>query len=248
MHRFAIALPIFVALLLAGCGSSVPASHEHPEPLSASEHEQHAQAHEAQAESSTERVDPEAVGANQVECVDTGGPMHSGGERIPVMKPCWTGAEQNASYLRAASAHREAAADHREWAQKLVDAELEFCQELGEIERSTSPFVRGPDILSVEAYNEGKTLRGARVTFRKVSGLSKDFLIKSIKCHQARAATLGYSRDFMPHCPLALAHTGTSVTENANTVVVTLRSEDPIVATQLYGRAMHAAEDEAAAP
>ena len=231
------------AILLVACGGSPAPHHEHPEPLSVAQHEEHAQGHEAEAGVSHERVDPYSSG-DQAQCVDVGGPLESGGERMKVMKPCWTSAEQNASYLRAAEAHKSAAADHREWAKQLVEVERVSCGELGEIERSTSPFVRGPDILSVEPYTEGQQILGARVTFRMVKGLTKQWFLKSMRCHRARAATLGFARDFMPYCPLALEHTATSVVEDAGTLVVTLRAESPLVGAQIYGRALHAANDD----
>ncbi len=233
----------WLALLLFGCGSTSP-PHKHSEPLSATAHEEHAQVHESQAESSTERVNPYSSGGDETQCVDVGGPLQSDGESTPVMKPCWTMAEQNASFLRAADSHRLAAADHREWAAQLVIAERESCQSLGKIERSTSPFVRSPDILSVKEYRESKTLRGAQVTFRKVPGLSKEWLGKSIQCHSARAAKLGYAKDFMPHCPLTLRDTASSMTETEDTITVTLRSKNELIAAQIYGRALHAASDE----
>jgi hypothetical protein len=213
--------------------------------MSAEEHEQHAKAHDAEAQVSNQQVEPQSSASNDVQCVDVGGPLDSGGERMPVMKPCWTRAEQNASYLRSAEAHRKAADDHRHWAKELVELEQTACKDLGEIERTTSPFVRSPDILSVEEYKEDGNLMGARVTFRKVKGLSKAWLTTSIGCHQARAAKLGYAREFMPHCPLTLKHTGTSVEEKGDTVIVILRSKDPVIAAELYGRALSSADDSA---
>lgn len=231
----------FLPILLLGCGSSSPA-HRHPAPLSVAQHEEHAQGHDAEAQISNERVEA-LTSAGNVECVDVGGPLNSGGERTPVMKPCWTRAEQNDAYLRAAEANREAAREHRAWAKLLLELEETACKDLGEIERETSPFVRRPDIVSVEEYREGKALMGARITFRKVKGLSKAWLTKSIGCHQARAAKLGFPREFMPHCPLALKHTSTSIDETEDTVTATLRSEDPIIAAQIYGRALSADSD-----
>jgi hypothetical protein len=237
---------LLVPLVLAGCGSTAP-KHKHAEPLSVAEHEQHAQAHEAEASLSHERVAPYESGGNEAECIDIGGPINTGGERTKVMKPCWTRAEQNASYLRSEAAHRSAAKDHREWAQQLLDVERVSCAGLGEIERATSPFVRGPDILSVEPYMEAQEIRGARVTFRRVRGLSKEWLLRSIRCHRARAATLGFDKAFMPFCPLALEHTASTVVEDAATVVVTLRARDAVVGAQIYGRALRAADDKGTA-
>lgn len=236
-------LPCVVLCLFVGCGSRPP-EHEHPDPLSVEEHEQHAKAHEAEADVTQSQVEPQS-GDGDVQCIDQGVPLTSGGEEIRVMKPCWTRAEQNAAYLRAAEAHRKAAKDHRAWAQLLIEVEKTACKDLGAIERKTSPFVRRPDILSVEEYRESGKLMGARVTFRKVKGLSQEWLLKSMKCHQARAAKLGYPEEFMPRSPLALEKTSVSTTETKDTVVATVRSPDPIVAAEIYGRASRADSAEA---
>ncbi len=233
-------LPTCLALLLLGCGSRPP-KHVHPEPLSASEHERQAKEHEAEAEVTQEKVEP-VSGRGDGQCIDSGVPLTSGGETIQVMKPCWTQEEQNASYLRTARAHRKAAADHRRWAHLLIQAEQESCEGLGESERAVSPFERTPDILEVEQYAPSGQLMGASVTFRKVVGLSKDWLAKSIACHQARAAKLGYEKDFMPSCPLAAGPASVSIVEHADTVVVTLRTKDPVLASSIYGRALEAKE------
>lgn len=234
--RATIVLSFTLGFFLVACGSRPPA-HTHTEPLSAVQHEEQAKSHEAQAQVDRERVESAERG-EEVQCVDTGGPLNSGGESMPVMRPCWTKAEENAAHLRAVQRQRKAAAEHREWAQLLREAEAEACEPLSQSERDTSPFMRSADILSVEEYREDGNLMGARVAFRKVPGLSPDWLRSSIRCHQARAAKIGYDENFMPHCPLVLERVGTSVSENDDQIVVTLRSTDPVVASQVYGRAL----------
>ncbi|MCP4447360.1 MAG: hypothetical protein GY811_18730 [Myxococcales bacterium] len=85
-----------------------------------------------------------------------------------------------------------------------------------------------------------KKLLGARITLRKVAGLTTEWITASTACHQARATKLGFDRTFMPLSPLALPSTSTSVKEEGETIIVTLRSADPIVAAEVLGRAARA--------
>lgn len=229
---------LFVALSFAApaCGAP-PHPHKHTEPLSAAEHEQNALAHEREAEREQQQIEP-AKGADDTRCIDQNQePLYSGGERTKVMMPCWTQAERNASYLRDAEANRRAAADHRRWARALTAMEDQACSKLSREEREISPLSRQPDILAVEEYREGGQLLGAKITVRKVKGLGKEWLTASVACHQARAAELGYDEKYMPLSPLALPKTSVSINEEDDSLVVTVRSKDPIVAAQIYGRA-----------
>lgn len=230
------------ALALLACGGKAPA-HQHPEPLSVSEHRTQAQEHDDAALAAEQRVgeSPAGQAGEKVVCVDTGGPLSSGGERTKVMRPCWTQVNRETALHKIAEQERKAAADHRAWANMLIEVEQSACESLGEQERKTSPFTHQPDILSVEEYRESGALRGAKVVFRKVPGLTKEWIATSFYCHQARAAKLGYDSEFMPHCPLSLENTSTNVEDQNDVIVVTLRSEDPVIAASILGRAQKAA-------
>ncbi len=217
-------------------------NHEHT-PLSVDEHRRQADEHDVQADINRGRMESgSGEGAVDVRCYDQGPPLNIGSEKVAVMKPCWTRPEENAAYARAAEREHKAAKEHRAWAQLLIDVEQAACKGLGEVESHTSPFLRKPDILSVEEYRESGELHGAKIRFRKVKGLSKDWFGKSIRCHQARSATLGYAKDFMIHCPLVLEKTSVSITEEEKSVTIILRSTDPVVAAEIYGRSLRATE------
>ena len=241
-HLFVVPFALLsLSVAATACGSGAP-PHKHPTPLSATEHEQQAVAHDKEAQISNERVEP-TQDKDGTHCIDQNQePLYSGGERTKVMMPCWTRAERNASYLQDAEAHRKAAREHREWAHHLVELEQTACSRLTPREREVSPLSRQPDILSVEEYRESGELLGAKITLRKVKGLDKEWLLASIGCHQARAAKLGYDKKFMPLSPLALAKTSSSVNESTKTITATLRSSDPIIAAQIYGRAARVLE------
>lgn len=240
LRRAGLLLAALLSALFLACGSNVPA-HEHPEPLSVAQHEEQAQAHEEQAEIDSEKVESHLKG-EEAQCIDIGGPLNSGGERTPVMQPCWTKSEQNAEYLREAARQRKAAQDHRHWAQLLVEAEAEACGPLSTKDRSIGPFMHYHDILSVDEYKEGGKMLGAVVTFRKVPGSSLEWFKASIRCHQAWAAKIGFDPSFLSSSPLALEKVGTSAVEVDNTIVVTLRSTVPTIAAQVYGRSLRAME------
>jgi hypothetical protein len=224
-----------LGIALAACGSPTQ-KHKHPTPLSAEEHERDALEHERAADLDEQSVEP-TKGTDDTRCIDQGQePLYSGGERTKVMMPCWTQAERNSSHMREAEANRKAAREHRVWAKALIELEETTCARLSAIERETSPFSHVPDILKVEEYKESGKLLGAKVTVRKVPGLDTEWITASMACHQARAAKLGYDREFMPLSPLALPRMSTSVNEQTDTIVVTLRSTDAIIAAQILGR------------
>jgi hypothetical protein len=132
---------------------------------------------------------------------------------------------------------RKEAAEHRAMASGLLDTEKQACGGLGENEISASPFYYATDILKVEELKEGETLRGARVLFRKVPGLTAEHLRKSISCHQARAAVMGFATTFQSYDPLALPDVGSQVTESDEGYWVALRSERDDMAAAALGRA-----------
>tara|TARA_R110002096_G_scaffold143328_3_gene299221 strand:+ start:81718 stop:82497 length:780 start_codon:yes stop_codon:yes gene_type:complete len=226
---------LLVVLGSAACGSPTQ-KHKHPVPLSAEQHEQDALAHERAAELEEQGVEPKR-NTDDTRCIDQGQePLYSGGERTEIMMPCWTQAERSSRHMREAEANRKAAREHRVWAKALVELEATTCSRLSEIDRTTAPLTHVPDILKVEEYKESGKLLGARVTLRKVRWLTTEWVNASIACHQARAAKLGYDASFMPLSPLTLPETGTSVAEQADTIVVIIRSTDPVIAAQIYGR------------
>lgn len=235
--QFYVLTPIAL-LIAASCGPSI-SPHEHPKPLSVQEHQQHASEHDRRAaELGGEADDAAAFTAGT--CVDQSLPLESGGERTQVMTPCWTPTQ----YLFSAAEESRAAKDHRIWATQLAKVERSACEGLGETDIRRDPFTRSGDIITVSEFREANQLHGARVEFRKVEGLSVDWLNRSLRCHQARAAALGYPEEFMKHSPVSLQHVAMSVTNTGATITVSLRSTDELVATKIYGRALHAKENE----
>lgn len=231
-----IRLASILCVGLMACGSANAPLHEHPAPLSAHEHAQQADDHTTRADESSEKASVEKSNQNAIQCIDHGVPLSSGGEEIHAMRPCWTAAGSSEAYRRESDFHRKAAAQHKDWAAKLRRAERSACAELSQSDRDHSPFLHRKDILSSVEYRESGELKGAQVTFRKVPGLTVKWMSHAVQCHQARAAVVGFDDSFLPYCPLVVRSAAASVEEHKNTIVVTIRSDDPTMAAVIYGR------------
>ena len=162
----------------------------------------------------------------------------SGAERLPILRPCWTGLESpSREQERAAAVHRRAAAGHRAQAAALWRAEDAACSSLGEQERTQSPFFHHEDVVAVTPIHRDGRLVGARVRFRRVRGLDGPWMRKAVTCHQARAGALGYVAPSMAYCPLMVAPTSTWIEEDQTTVTVAIEAARPDDAAAILGRA-----------
>ncbi len=230
--------------LIAACfGVACGASSRRPERLSVREHLDEAARHDKVAEDHQATYDRSRENAGSpVQCYDRAlAPApRSGTEEIPVVKPCWTREQSPSEFHREIAArNRREAAEHRATAAALVAAEREACDGIGELELSHSPFSHTEDIALVEAYREQGVLRGARIAFRKVPGLSAAWLSRALYCHQTRAAVMGYSSTFMPDCPAMLPEVAVSVAESEDAIVVTLRAKQADAAAIVWSRAQN---------
>lgn len=225
--------------LLAACGGKTTdptpprqlGVREHLE--EAEEHDRDAKLHESSAAESSRRGGD--VGDCQRVLADT---PTSGGERLLASTPCWT-AESSAAdrHREIARELREAARAHRTRARELSEAERAACGGMPPEELEHSIFAHREDIAAVEALVEEDRIRGARIRFEPVAGLSADYLRASIACHQARAAALGYEPTYFGYDPTALAGVDVSVLESDGGLVIVLRASDPATALAAYGRA-----------
>lgn len=226
-----------------GCGpKAAPIDPGHDRPLSVAEHRQEAERHDRVAAR-------EAAAKSQGEGRGTGQPMDcldqplapnptSGAEELRIIRPCWTSVTaRTGDHERRARVHRDAARAHRTRAAELVDAERKACAGLARRDIDYSPFYHREDVDSVEAYREGAQVRGARIVFRKVRGLSVPWLRRAVACHQARAAVMGYAHTFMGYCPLMVGPVQVSVAEHARGIEVVIRTTDEVGAAAVLGRA-----------
>lgn len=227
-------------LLLTACSSSPKEPLIAKKPLGAEGHLIEARRCEedaAEHQSLIRHEDPMNPGSG---CRDQslGDVSTTGNEPLHMTRPCWSMImEDNERHRRAANKLLEEAAEHRRMASQLLQTEKEQCEGLGANELAASPFYHAVDIVKVEELKDGERLLGARVQFRRVTGLSADYLRRAIACHQARVSTLGYPDQYQPYDPIALPRVTASVEESADGFWVELRSDDALTASAVLGRA-----------
>jgi hypothetical protein len=145
-----------------------------------------------------------------------------------------------------AERHWQAAAEHGAAAETLMETEAVACKGVAALDRDTSPFEPRARIQSVAPIQElvrakdavlSETL-GAAITLRPEPGLTGEELRRSVRCHVARAATLGHEMPGMKDCPLVLEGVEVSVvssTGGPSTVRIT--SGDRATAHEIVRRA-----------
>ncbi len=210
--------------------------------MTAHEHLAEADQHEAQARALEARAAEKERSGNPTPytCGDTAlnELATSGGERLHLAAPCWAGERSAIRRDReAAERQRAEARDHRRTARAMLVAERKWCAGLPASELEHTPFDHREDLASVQAELEGDKLRGARVRFRKVPGLSADWLRQTIACHQAMSAMHGYDPTNLSHDPSVVSGVQTTVIEGPNGLEVVMRAADPAAALVVYARA-----------
>jgi hypothetical protein len=227
-------------VLAAGCGAPAQEAMP-PRHISASQHDQEARRHERQARQSQgapARGEQAPGGQSSYGCFDQAMPEpDSGGQRVPVLRPCWTAKTQPASDReRDGAAHRRQAARHHAMAATLWRAERRACAGLDGADAARSPFSRRGDIVRVAPLRAGGRVTGARVVFRRADGLDPDWMRRSIACQQARAAAQGYPAR-SGGGPIAVAPTRATVAASADEIAVSITAARDEDAAAVLGRA-----------
>lgn len=229
-----------IASLMMTCGGADKPPPEQPRSVAgllaeAKQHDREAAKHEVMAR------DPESAGTldacvSPIDDVST-----TGGERLVARRPCWTGLiNPSERHRQEAERLRREAAQHRAEASALLRTEQQACSGIDQDEIDHSPFFHGEDILAAEPYVVDGALRGARVWFRKVPGLTVEWMRKDIACQQARAAVMGEDESFQSYCPLMLPGVTATVEDTARGLLVVLQAEREDVATAVLARAQNA--------
>ncbi len=153
--------------------------------------------------------------------------------------PCWSDADRSTDESRRLLA---VAAKHRAAAQALREAEAQACAGISERDRGISPFFHREDVAVVVPLEEkqgkyGRRLAGATIEFREVRGLTAEWLQRSIDCHLARSAALGFDQSEMGFCPLALKGVAAKVRSGGRWILVEVTSQDPTTAAEVWRRA-----------
>ncbi len=202
----------------------------------ADRHEAEARALEASAAAGERTGPPTPYACGDVALTEL---ATSGGERLHILPPCWAGEAATVERARRHAAElRTDARYHRIKAREMVLAERRWCASLPAAELDHTPFDHREDLQSVEAELEGDQVRGARIRFKPVRGLSAEWLTRTLACHQALAAAEGYDATHLSACPSAVEHAQTRVLESSSHgLEVVIRSDDPAAALIIYARA-----------
>jgi len=227
-----------LGLLLISLGACGPAAGTGPHEMSASEHQQAAQAEMGEGTSHGEQYDPKAQ-HKRLSCAP--GTVKSG--------ICWRDVvNPTKEHAELAEKHREIAAQHRAASEALVAAEKQACAGLDDEDRDESPFAHKEDIKSVSRLRgEVQTAsgfspgdwEGATVLFVAVPGLTAPFFQRIIDCHLARNAAIGHdvSSKEMDYCPLTLKGAKAIVREQGSGFAVTITSKEPGMPDEIWRRA-----------
>jgi hypothetical protein len=155
----------------------------------ADQHEQRASEHDQLAVSADARRGPTSFNCGDPVLNDQ---VTTGGLRVTTWQPCFDLAEEAAvGHRDAAQRERELARRDRRTAHALVSAELSACAGIPDSERAHSVFAHKTAISKVIPHREAGQLHGVWVEFKRVPGLSADWIRRDIDCQRARWAALG---------------------------------------------------------
>ncbi len=220
--------------MVGACASTTPGARPHD--MSAEQHEAEAKKHDTEASSHASSYDPSAT-TSKTECDAIA--AKSG-------KPCWTSsANPTAEHKKEAEAHAKMAADHRAASKALRDAEEKACGDLATADRDESPFAHREDLVSVtkleSTTQSGKIttpkLDGAAIVVRAVPGLTKEYFQRTLDCHLARNAAMGFAMADMAFCPLSVKGVRANVESAGGGFRVEIRADDTNVAKEVLKRA-----------
>lgn len=227
MNSRTILASIIPALMVA-CGGSQGTQ---PHDMSMAEHQAAARNEDQASQGHSAQYNPAATETKQV----------CGKAQV-----CWTSIQNpTEQHKQDADRHHELAMKHRAAAGALVAAENESCAGIDQADRDMTPFEHREDIASVKPIEEDvkvkqdnvKRLKGAEIVFRAVPGMTAEWLQRSINCHMARAAAVGFDMAEMSDCPLMLKNIKATVASVGDGFAVRITSDDKATAEKILSRA-----------
>ena len=234
-------MPVLATLFAMACAGSY-------EPLAEPPHGYAARMTAADRHSQNAAADRRAVAVDQdptrpsgYQCGDVAlsDQATSGGERLVQAVPCWNVDEETAEHRRFEADREQLLADHeRRAATQLVEDELAACRGLPARELEHSPFAHRREIESVIPRREAGVLRGVRIVWKPVLGLSADWMRKAIDCHRARWQRLGEPAIYLPDDPTLVANATVTVQNHRGHVEVLVESTDDITSRVALERAL----------
>lgn len=231
-----------LAFLIAamGCGSSPPSLAPHP--TGYARRMEAADVHSARAEQHRQSArPPDTARIENYQCGDPDNrsdQLTSGGQRMMPMVPCWDPVEEHAQRERAA-ARREAylARKERRSAAALVETQLDACSGISAAELGHSPFAHRHAIASVIPHEVAGVVRGVRIVFKPVPGLSQAWLEQAIACHRAEFERLGEPPTYLSDDPTLVRGATVTVSSHRGHLEVVVETRDEVAANVALGRA-----------
>lgn len=222
--------------MLVGC-----ASPNRPEPKSWTEHQESAEAHDQRAAEHERAASAHAKkDVTHYQCGDLVAfdQATSGGEPLTPALPCWDPEEETYERHRAeARRERVLAHDERAAAANLVAAEQAACKRVGETELGHSPFAHRKAIAEVVPHYVDAKVRGARIVFKQVPGLTPDWLREAIACHAAHFHTIGDDPSYLPEDPSLVPGAQVKVEKTDQAIVVAVTADSDEVGQEILARA-----------
>jgi hypothetical protein len=182
------------------------------------------------------------AGSEGYTCGDTvmSDQLTSGGQRIVQSIPCWdTGEERiaHAEYIAQLRDENAAESDQKADASR-VEAERAACRGLSPRELEHTPFSHHREIAEVIPHRDAGTLRGVRIIWKPVPGLTAAWMRQAIACHRARFERLGESAIYFPDDPTLVAHANVTVEQHKNHLEVLIETTDETTSQVALERAM----------
>jgi hypothetical protein len=233
---------LLASILAAACSRPHEPLVRHPQGYAAQMAS--ADAHAERAERHREAAhlpDTVSAGAERYSCGNDGGlsdQATSGGERLLPTVPCWDVGEENAEHQRYLAARDERIArTERRAATAKVETEIAACRGLSERELEHSPFMHRKEIAAVIPHRETGTIRGVRIVFKPVPGLTAAWMRQAIACHRARFERLGQPATYLTDDPTLVARSEATVDLRNGHLEVLIVADDPTGARVALERA-----------
>jgi hypothetical protein len=219
--RYLLVFAIFASILAAACSRPKEPLVRHPRGYAAQMESADQHAERAERYRQAARLpDTAKTGADRYNCGDRAlsDQATSGGERLLPTVPCWDVAEENAEHQRfLAAREQEIARTERRTATGMVEAEIAACRGMSERELEHSPFAHRKEIAAVipqgpqGPHRETGALRGVRIVFKPVPGLTAAWMRQAIACHRTRFERLGEPTTYLPEDPTLVAGSNATV-------------------------------------
>jgi hypothetical protein len=226
------------ALLATLVGCALP---NRPEPKSWVEHQQAADAHDQRAAEHDRAASAHAKhDVARYQCGDlvAADQATSGGEPLAPSIPCWDPEEETYERHRTEAQHeRVLAHQERVAAATLVREEEAACKTISQDEQQHSAFAHHKEIAEIVPHYVDSKLRGARIVFKPVLGLTAEWLKEDIACHTAHFHTTGEDPNYMPDDPTLVPGAVVSVQPTSRTIEVVVEGDTDEAGQESLGRA-----------